>query len=1054
MMKICHRVSLMKGIPNMNNMGQLVGECLSVLEPPERLTVSEASEKYRFVNNPGSYVGQWKNDTVPYMVEPMDVLRSRDYQACIFVGAAQTGKGLPLDTSIRCPSGWTTMGNLNVGDVIFDECGDETTVVFTSEIHNGLPCYEVVFDDGTSLITDNVHKWNVADLRNKRGKVLTLNTEEIYNTHRTKTNTVKGWRSRYAIPMNKPLMLSESKLQLDPYTLGVWLGDGHVWSGAITLNNVDLSHIVNKLPYKTKVNDDNGVTTFRVVVDGIKSTLKTMGLLKNNDNRDLHARFIPTDYMNSSIEQRTALIRGLMDTDGTVDEKGGYEFSTSHKALADNVRTTLWSLGIKSTLRAKKPKFKYKGVRKEGLINYTVCFKSDEVVFFTLPRQVKKLKDRTPNKTRPSQWKRRFIVDVKPVDSVLTKCIQVDSPNSLFLAGNQMVATHNTDSLIVNPIVHSVTCDPMDMIVYQTSQGIARDFSKRRIDRLHKHSVEVGNRLRTGSKYDNTHDKHYKNGMMLTLSWPTINELSGRPVGFVLLTDYDRMELDIDGEGSPFDLGRKRTTTYARSAMTLAESSPGYSVTNPSHIPATKHEAPPAPGILALYNRGDRRRWYWPCTHCEEYYEPSFELLQWVNSKDVMECGESAKMMCPHCGALNEHDLKHEMNVAGSYVKDGQTITKGGIIVGDGVNSDIASFWPKGVTAAFSSWSTLVVNYLKAEQEFERTGDQQALKTTVNTDQGEPYITRGVGGVRLPEDLKARAEDFGHDEPTVPEGVRFLIATIDVQKNHWVVQVQGVTAPHKEDAMSDSVVIDRFDIRKSKRFDEDGDRVWVSPGTYLEDWDLITEKVLNKTYLLGDDSGRYMAVKITACDSGGRKGVTSMAYQYWLRLKKQGMAGRFLLVKGQPRPSAPRVEVTYPDNAIKGLKPSQTGQIPVLMINSNKVKDHLDNLLDRTEAGGMVRFSDLLDDYFYSELTVEQRGDNDKWENPKKLRNESWDLLHYFFAVCFHLRVEYLNWNSPPGWAKEWDDNVLVFEEKDENSLASKKKVDYSTVKNLGSILG
>jgi phage terminase large subunit GpA-like protein len=354
--------------------------------------------------------------------------------------------------------------------------------------------------------------------------------------------------------------------------------------------------------------------------------------------------------------------------------------------------------------------------------------------------------------------------------------------------------------------------------------------------------------------------------------------------------------------------------------------------------------------------------------------------------------------------------------------------------------------------AAFSSWEKLVLKYLRAEEEYERSGDQGALKTTINTDQGLPYATRGYGSVRLPEDLKQRQEDFGFDDPTVPEGVRFLIATIDVQGHRFVVQIHGVVKPPRDGTMFDTIVIDRFNIRKSKRKDEDGDTVWVSPRTYLEDWELITEKVINASYLLGDDSGRKMSIKTIACDSGGSAGVTSMAYQYWLSLSKRGLGKRFMLVKGLPRPSAPRVEVTYPDNQIKGLKPSQTGQIPVLMINSNKVKDHLNNVLDRLEAGGMIRFSDLLKDSFYAELTVESCDENGKWSNPRKLRNESWDLLYYFFAVCFHLRIEYIDWECPPTWAEEWDSNSLVFGKEKENEL--KPKPSLSSIESLGSILG
>jgi phage terminase large subunit GpA-like protein len=84
--------------------------------------------------------------------------------------------------------------------------------------------------------------------------------------------------------------------------------------------------------------------------------------------------------------------------------------------------------------------------------------------------------------------------------------------------------------LFLNWVTYSVICDPMDMILYQTSNTTARDFSKRRLDRLHVHTEEVGRRLLPGAHHDNVFDKQYRSGMLVTLSWPAINELSGRPV--------------------------------------------------------------------------------------------------------------------------------------------------------------------------------------------------------------------------------------------------------------------------------------------------------------------------------------------------------------------------------------------------------------------------------------------------------------------------------------------------------------------------------------------
>lgn len=580
---------------------------------------------------------------------------------------------------------------------------------------------------------------------------------------------------------------------------------------------------------------------------------------------------------------------------------------------------------------------------------------------------------------------------------------------------------------IINWLAHTIKCSPADFILYQTSQTVARDFSRRRIDRLHRYSPEIGKQLLTRGDADNVFDKHYRSGLMFTLSWPTINEMSGRPVGKVALTDYDRMPENIDGEGSPYDLASKRTTTFGTFAMTFAESSPGFETTNPKWLQPSEHphEAPPCPGILALYNRGDRRRWFVPCPHCGEYFEPSFKLLDWGGVSNPMEAAERVAMVCPSNACVIERVHKAEINKQGRWLREGQKIDSKGRIHGKGRVSTIASFWLKGPAASFVSWEELVIKYLQAEEEFFKTGSQEALKSTVNTDQGEPYVPRGLGSTRLPEDLKDRAEDI--PERHVAADVRCLIATIDVQANRWEVQVHGIL-PGSATGMFDVTVVDRFHIQKSERLDQDGERLWVKPGTYLEDWDLVTQQVINKTYPLADGSGRQMQIKMAACDSGGKKGVTSMAYAYWRKLKREGLHGRFLLLKGEGFASAPRINLSYPDSARKDRMASARGEIPVLLINTNKVKDQLDQMLDRKEpGGGMIRFPDWLPDSWFVELTVEQKDNQGRWINPKSLRNESWDLLVYLLAVASHLRIEFVDWDKPPGWVASWDDNALVF---------------------------
>lgn len=613
--------------------------------------------------------------------------------------------------------------------------------------------------------------------------------------------------------------------------------------------------------------------------------------------------------------------------------------------------------------------------------------------------------------------------------------------------------TGKTD-MFLNYLGHAAKCDPADMMLIQTTQKTAKDFSILRVDKLHRHSPEIGEMLAPSKSDDNVFDKRYRNGMIAFLSWPSINELSGKPIPRLWLTDYDRMDQDVDGEGTPFHLASTRATSFKRHGMCVAESTPGFTVDNPRWIRTSKHEAPPTQGILSIYNQGDRRQWYWKCHNCGSPFAPDFDLLTWPESADFMESAEAAVLECPHCQQKHHHDPnvsgpgKHEMNLEmARWVPDNMIWGTDGELHGTPIHTDTASFWLKGVCAAFSDWKKLVFNYLNAEQVYANTGSENDLKTTVNVDQGKAYTPKALSSDRVPDALKARARDYGMK--MVPAAVRFLVATVDVQKNRFVVQVHGIAAN------GDIYVIDRFDIKKSKRPDEEaGGFLWVNPGAYPEDWKLLAEEVINKTYELSDGSGRRMGVKQTICDSGGKGGTTANAYNFyrWLRWGDPvdddgnptmaedaemgeyewtpGMAGKFLLLKGASPKTAPRIKIDYPDSQRKDRSAGARGEIPVLFINTDLIKDMLDHRLDRTDPGGRICFANWLDDNFYVELTVEVKDPIKGWINPKRFRNESWDLLAYCIAGLLTPTIgfEHIDFKDPHGWAAEWDINDLVFD--------------------------
>lgn len=600
--------------------------------------------------------------------------------------------------------------------------------------------------------------------------------------------------------------------------------------------------------------------------------------------------------------------------------------------------------------------------------------------------------------------------------------------------------------LILNWAGYSIRADPSDLTIFSPTQNNARDFSNRRVGRMMQHTDLIKKELLAERDADNKFDKHFKNGMILGLAWPTKAELAGKPIPRIALTDRDRMDDDIEEEGDPFDLATKRTTSFTSFAMTLCESSPSREITDYRYVPKTPHEAPPTTGILALYNRGDRRRWYIPCGRCGEYLEPRFELLEWNRELDhsVLDAAETVQMKCPSCDGHISPDERFTLAQEGLWLPDGCHIVNGAV-EGNPRRTKYASYWLEGCSAAFTNWPKLVAAYLTAEEEFGNSLNEQPLKKFYNTDLGRPYVYKAMEMERTPEDLIARAEDIGKnedDEIEIISDVAFAIATVDVQKNMYICQVWGVCPG----SPFDLVLVERFDIRKSKRTDSDGDVLWVKPGTYDEDWDLLIDQVINRTYPIQGKPGKRMALKAVGCDSGGKAGVTARAYSFWRRLKKKGLSQRFVLLKGTGAPTAPQARESMPDANDRKRLAIAKGDVPVWILNSNMLKNEANNRLDSTERGkGMVRIPKWMPTWLFTEFCSEVF-DAKGWKKLPGKRNEAWDLLYYAIGLCMTKTIKCERpqfWENTPVWADPDDEANPFILDAGTELFADRVKVEY-----------
>jgi len=373
-----------------------------------------------------------------------------------------TAKALAVDTPIPTVDGWKAMGDIQPGDVLFDETGTRTTVVGAYDVMHGHECYRITFDDGSSIVADAEHLWvteqrkhgtgdhGAAAMRgvplSERGswRMGVRTTAEIAATLRYKNG--QHLSANHSIRLAGPLNTRQAFLPIEPYVLGVWLGDGDSDTARITVGAEDREAIVGALratgtdcgPYQpTKL-------AYRVRIGGngrkgpnpesMNARLRRAGLICN--------KHIPKAYLRSSADQRLALLQGLMDTDGTIDPRNGVcTFTSTTPALADGLFELVVSLGMKAT-RSERPA-RLNG-RDVGTAHYVRFNAPDDLAPFRLERKARHHR-RRHNRRRLSADRR--IVACERVPSVPVRCIAVDSPSRLFLAGRSMVPTHNTPVL-------------------------------------------------------------------------------------------------------------------------------------------------------------------------------------------------------------------------------------------------------------------------------------------------------------------------------------------------------------------------------------------------------------------------------------------------------------------------------------------------------------------------------------------------------------------------------------------------------------------------------
>ena len=374
----------------------------------------------------------------------------------VIIGPTSFGKAQPLDSQIVTPSGFKRMGDIKVGDYVIGADGKKHIVsgVFPQGMR---PIYKVSFSNGTSCECDIEHLWNVNSLYQRSGKKYVpgvskgRDDKKYIPDHSFKTLTlreilnkglIKRGRYNFKVPVAKPVEFDSIETQFDPYLVGYYIGDGCFSRASISVGTQDKNEVESVLStilgedLHIFYREDRDIYSFDIVG-------KSKSLIKEVFNPDIHSndKFIPSEYLFNSIENRVALLQGLMDSDGHANNNGSCEFCSKSKQLALDVQFLVRSLGgFASLLEDDSSYFSEKNNERVNCgkrYRVTISMCDSSIQLFRLERKQKRVRYRTLHADS------LFITDAEYVGEKEAQCIMVDSNEHLYLT-EDFIVTHNT----------------------------------------------------------------------------------------------------------------------------------------------------------------------------------------------------------------------------------------------------------------------------------------------------------------------------------------------------------------------------------------------------------------------------------------------------------------------------------------------------------------------------------------------------------------------------------------------------------------------------------
>lgn len=386
-----------------------------------------------------------------------------DHKRVVVMSHPESGKALALDTEIPTPRGWTTMGELCVGDRVFGSDGKPCSVTFATGVQLGRRVFEVEFEDGAVLKADADHRWLVRK-RQAAGTRVVTTLEMLQRLVETDGHYV------WSVPCTKAVEYEdEALLPVPAYVLGAWLGDGTSENSGITFHAQDefvwktcVGYVGGHAPRADKRFPSVMTGTLGAVRGSVRGRLRRLGVIAN--------KHIPVEYLTASVADRRALLAGLLDTDGSVSRAAGgssrVELTLCNERLAHDALELIRSLGFRATIAESDACLKSEVVGRR----WRICFTAREPVF-RLPR---KLAKQQLGGSERSRWK--HIVAIREIASVPVRCISVDNADRTYLAGRAYTVTHNTSQIAIGRVLWELGRNPnlRVMLLYNAEDSAAK----------------------------------------------------------------------------------------------------------------------------------------------------------------------------------------------------------------------------------------------------------------------------------------------------------------------------------------------------------------------------------------------------------------------------------------------------------------------------------------------------------------------------------------------------------------------------------------------------